>query len=91
MMSLLPDARAVLAHLKRHDPAGYASACYFALIELMGRDGGDMAMMIIAPGMLIDRGADPLREAKTRFLRDNRIDLQPLIALSRKRGEGRAR
>lgn len=33
LVGVLPDAQAVLAHFRKHDPAGYATACYFALLE----------------------------------------------------------
>jgi hypothetical protein len=33
-VSALPDAGKILEYLRRNDPAGFASACYFAMLEL---------------------------------------------------------
>jgi hypothetical protein len=76
LMSLLPDAPAILAHLARQDPAGYASACYFALVGATERNGSGMALVFIAPGVLSNPA--PLREARTRFLREHRIDTKAI-------------
>ena len=73
-VSYLPDAAAILAFLERHDPAGFATACYFGLIELVERRGAK-EVGYIAPGMGPAAGKDPLREAKARFVRERRIDL----------------
>jgi len=89
VMSYLPDARAVLAHLQRQDPAGFASASYFTLLEYLENDRGGRAVMMLAPGTITD--ARPLNEAKSRFLREHRIDMKAIKALSGKQGEGRVR
>ena len=53
----LPDADAILAYLGKQDPAGFASACYFA------------AMGTIEP----EGASGPLRAAAARFNRQHRI------------------
>ena len=72
-LQLLPDARSVLAHLARSDPAGYATAGFFALVELAeresaGRPRGDK---------LGFADSEVLKEAKRQFLRERRITLPP--------------
>jgi hypothetical protein len=59
---LLPDADSILAFLRRQDPAGFATACFFMMIELyeVAEDKKPPAAM---------------QEAKTRFLRERRIDI----------------
>lgn len=53
----LPDADAILAFLGRQDPAGFASACYFAALGTIDSEGGPEA----------------LRLAASRFNREHRI------------------
>ncbi len=77
-VSYLPGARAILAHLARQDPAGFATASYFALLDQVGRSpeaAGYLSML--APGMSAG-GSDPMREAKTRFFSERRIDMKAL-------------
>ncbi|MGZ5765269.1 MAG: hypothetical protein ACXWHZ_18375 [Usitatibacter sp.] len=76
--SYLPDAQSILAYFARQDPAGFATASYFALLEQVGRgpEGPAYAAML-APGMSTG-GSDPMREAKTRFFSERRIDVKAL-------------
>src|SRR5205823_3818774 len=39
LLGYLPDARSILAFLRRQDPAGYASACVFAVVDSADREG----------------------------------------------------
>ena len=73
LLGYLPDARSVLAFLRRHDPAGYASACFFAIVDLADREGkatGRAAEML--PGMGKGK-AGVLLEARAQFMREHRI------------------
>jgi hypothetical protein len=76
--SYLPDAQSILAYLARQDPAGFGTASYFALLDQVGRgpQGPGYAAML-APGMSAG-GSDPMREAKTRFFSERRIDMKAL-------------
>ena len=72
-LGYLPDARAVLAFLRRQDPAGYASACFFAIVDLADKEGkatGRTAEML--PGFGKGK-AGVLLDARTQFMREHRI------------------
>ena len=72
-LGYLPDARSVLAFLRRHDPAGYASACFFAIVDLADKEGrasGRTAEML--PGFGKGK-AGVLLEARAQFMRERRI------------------
>ena len=59
----LPDATSILAYVARNDPAGFASACYFELVEYGG---------------LRQLGQTPanVKEAAAQFLRSHAISLK---------------
>ena len=82
-VALLPDADSILAYLARQDPAGYASASYFAYLELAEESGqpGSLAGMGMLPGVSLAA----MREAKARFLRTRHIDLTEVRKLVRGR------
>jgi len=73
LLGYLPDARSILAFLRRQDPAGYASACFFAVVDSADREGlasgraGDML-----PGFGKGKNG-ALLEARTQFLREHNI------------------
>jgi hypothetical protein len=73
VLPLLPDARSVLAHLARNDPAGYATAGFFALVDLAEREskGGPRG------DKLGFADSEVLKQAKGEFLRSRRITLLP--------------
>jgi hypothetical protein len=88
LVTLMPDANATLRYLDRQDPAGYASACLFALVDVVDRQAGaarETAMLL--PGLALPPtgAANPLRAAAAHFLRERRISLktQPDSRLSR--------
>ncbi|HLX22496.1 MAG TPA: hypothetical protein VKR38_04035 [Usitatibacter sp.] len=74
LVSVLPDADSILAYLGREDPAGFATACFFAFLEV-SEENGQAAYLGIAPR---SGARDPLREARARFLKERRIDLTEL-------------
>lgn len=77
LASLLPDSRSILAYLLRHDPAGFATASLFAIVDLVDRDERGSRLAEALPGLVEPAGpANPMREAKTRFLRERRIDIR---------------
>lgn len=77
LVGVMLDARSILAYLDRQDPAGYASATLFGVVEMAEREaeGGQYARLL--PGMPAP-GAQPspMGEAKKRFLRERRIDVR---------------
>jgi len=75
LLGQVPDARSVLEYLARNDPAGYASACFFGLVDLAARESA-------RPGA--SRGdrlgfadSTALLQARDRFLRERRVTLGP--------------
>jgi hypothetical protein len=79
LLAAMPDSRSILAFLARHDPAGFASASYFGMVDLAAREGqpGSPAVELFA---LADRGAkpNPVLEAKSQFMRERRITVRPM-------------
>ena len=65
----MPEAKGILAFLERNDPAGYASACFFGLVDLTA--GGQAKPNPMFGGSLA------LQEAKAQFLRERKITLAP--------------
>lgn len=57
---LLPDSGSILAFLQRHDPAGFASACLFMIVEMQELEGR--------------KPSDAMSEAKSRFLAERKVD-----------------
>lgn len=74
----MPDAKSILAFLARNDPAGYASACFFGLVDLTGRQQAQEGGMAARAANPMFGGSQALQEAKARFLRERRVSLQPL-------------
>jgi len=76
--TLLPDADAILRYLARHDPAGYASACFFGMVDMFDRPAGANrfpAQMFPGLGLPPTGAANPLRRAVARFDKERNIDL----------------
>jgi len=72
-LGYLPDARSILAFLRRQDPAGYASACFFGIVDVADREGKASGhAMEVLPGFGKNK-AGPLLEARTQFMREHRI------------------
>ncbi len=73
-LGFMPDADAVLAHLEKNDPAGFASACYFALVQKM-QEGVPTG---IGRGafMLPQADPSPLAAAAQRFFAARRVVLR---------------
>ena len=74
----LPDARALLAYLARNDPAGYATASYFGLMDQLERGSPEMRegqFGRVAIDMLGD--VNVMREARARFARERRVTFTP--------------
>jgi hypothetical protein len=84
-LGYMPDARSVLDFLRRRDPAGYASACYFGVIEVVEKEGAHGRAGMMVPGVMDPAQGKGLREAKARFLRERRVtvDVKGLEALQR--------
>ena len=82
---LLPDANAILSYLARQDPAGYATATYFAFVDAAGENGQGAMFGIGVPGP----SSDQLRLAKLRFLKERHIDLTELKRAIRGQGASR--
>ncbi len=77
LVGLMPDARSILAFLDRQDPAGYASATLFGVVEMAerGAEGGQYARLL--PGVPgLGAQPSPMSEAKKRFLRERRIEVR---------------
>ena len=74
----MPDAKSILAFLARNDPAGYASACFFGLVDLTTRTQAEEGGMVTRGANRMFGGSKALQEAKTQFLRQRRINLLPL-------------
>jgi len=75
-VGLLPDAAAIRNYLGKHDPAGYASACLFAIVRMADQPpgaGGEMAAMV--PSLAVEPlgAANPMRIAAAGFLEERRI------------------
>ena len=78
LVTLLPDAESILRYLGKHDPAGYASASLFALVDVLDRQaGGDRNAAQLLPGLVLppSGAANPLRVAAARFVKERNIDL----------------
>jgi len=73
----MPDARSILAFLARNDPAGYASACFFGLVDLTARQQAQEGGMAARRANPMFGGSQALQEAKARFLRERKITLLP--------------
>jgi len=78
---LLPDADAMLAFLARQDPAGFATAAYFALIDVAEQNGAEGVAGLGVPLA----NTDALRQAKARFIKEHRIDLAEVRKMARDR------
>jgi hypothetical protein len=72
-LGYLPDSRSILAFLQRQDPAGYASACYFAIIDLAEKEGAKGRTEMMVPGVTDPARGKALREAKARFMAERKI------------------
>src|SRR5258706_465445 len=79
-VAFMPDARSILAYLARQDPAGYASAGLFGVVELAERNAEGERYAMLVPGFAGPDGASAIREAKARFLRERRIVVGPMPA-----------
>ncbi|HZF18139.1 MAG TPA: hypothetical protein VE008_00375 [Burkholderiales bacterium] len=82
LLTLLPDAEAILRYLEKHDPAGYASACFLALVEMVDRQAGaNREAAQLLPGLAVAPlgAANPLRVASNRFFGERKVgrDTQP--------------
>jgi hypothetical protein len=78
LVTLMPDANAILRYLDRHDPAGYASACLFALVDMVDRQAGAAReTAILLPGLALPPpgAANPMRAAAARFFKERKISL----------------
>jgi DNA-binding beta-propeller fold protein YncE/tetratricopeptide (TPR) repeat protein len=79
LLTLMPDADAILHYLDRHDPAGYASASFFATVDFMDRqaDAGRETAMLL-PGLALPPAGPthPLRAAAARFVKERKISLK---------------
>ena len=78
MLGGLPDAKSILAFLARNDPAGYASACFFGLVDLTARAQADESAMATRGANRMFGGSKALQDAKAQFLRERKINLPPL-------------
>lgn len=81
-VTMLPDDAAILDFLQRSDPAGYASAAFFGVVSVMGRQPSTPESALLLPGLeLAPLGAaNPLRMAAQRFFEERKIvliDLAP--------------
>ncbi|HSW83417.1 MAG TPA: hypothetical protein VLH12_08085, partial [Usitatibacter sp.] len=72
------DAKSVLAFLARNDPAGYASGCFFGLVDLTARAQADESGMVTRGANRMFGGSKALQDAKAQFLRERKINLLPL-------------
>jgi hypothetical protein len=76
----MPDAKGILAFLARNDPAGYASACFFGLVDLTARQQAqERGGMVTRGANRMFGGSQALQDAKAQFLRDRKISLLPLL------------
>jgi hypothetical protein len=82
LVPALADADSILAYLGRQDPAGFATACFFGFLEVSEANGA-AAYLGITPARA--GGRDPMREARTRFFKERRIDLVALKSAMRNR------
>lgn len=77
LASAMPDADSILRYLKKHDPAGFASACFLGMVDLIDRrarvSGGQLAMLL--PGLAATPAgkANPMRVAAARFNKEHGI------------------
>jgi hypothetical protein len=83
-VGFLPDTRSIREYLAKLDPAGYASAGYFAIVALADRPpekGGQMAALVPALAADPQGASNPLRIAARQFLAERKItvpaDLSP--------------
>lgn len=74
----MPDAKGILAFLARNDPAGYASACFFGLVDLTARQQAQEGGMVGRAANSMFAGSRALQDAKAQFLRERKITLLPL-------------
>jgi hypothetical protein len=78
LVTLLPDAESILRFLDRNDPAGYATACFFSMLNLVDdQAAGDPRMAGLFPGLAMGPPgpAHPLRVAAARFLEQRKVSL----------------
>jgi hypothetical protein len=77
LVTLLPDAEAILRYLEKHDPAGYASACFLAMVEMVDRQADTSREALFLPGLAVAPigAANPLRVASARFFREGKVSL----------------
>jgi len=78
VLGRMPDAKSLLAFLARNDPAGYASACFFGLVDLATRAQAEEGGMVTRGANRMFGGSKALQDAKEKFLRERRINLLPL-------------
>jgi len=78
VLGRMPDAKSLLAFLARNDPAGYASACFFGLVDLATRAQAEEGGMVTRGANRMFGGSKALQDAKAQFLRERRINLLPL-------------
>ena len=77
-VGLLPDAETILAYLRRQDPAGFASASIFGVVDHAQRQPEDGMSRVLAPGLAVDpKAPSALATAKDRFLRERRVRIAP--------------
>ena len=78
LLTLLPDAGAILRYLDKHDPAGYFGACLFAMVESIDRRAVTGREAMLLPGLALDPPgpANPLRAASARFLKERKVTLK---------------
>jgi hypothetical protein len=72
------DAKSILSFLARNDPAGYASACFFGLVDLAARQQESESGMATRGANRMFGGSKALQDAKAQFLRQHKITLLPL-------------
>jgi hypothetical protein len=78
-VGLLPDAGSILAYLERQDPAGFATASIFGVVEHAQRQPESGMARVVAPGLADDpKAASPLANAKDRFLRARKVRIPPV-------------
>ena len=77
LVGLLPDAKTILRYLAKHDPAGYLSACMFAMVDTIDRTAGargEAAMLF--PWLALDQFAthNPMKVASESFLEEGHVN-----------------
>ena len=74
LIAYLPDARSILAFLARNDPAGYATASYFGLLDQLERGPPEARQGQLGRAAIeIFGDAKAVREARSRFTRERRV------------------